>query len=180
MSIDIGSMFFLFPKQVRIETSLTPSQCRARLNRELVEYRRRPSLVAASEFLKKHRLECCYFGSCEKDGSTVKAEIFYHRAKKHDGSSAGFFGRIEKREDGKGSVITGSIRRTASVMCAAVIWTLALIFLILSLVAMKEYTGAAVSAAVFVTGLGLIVYDRSAGYVRSYLESFCESDDKEN
>lgn len=169
------SMFYLLPRKITIETSLTPAQCRGKLARELIEYRRRPSLIAASGFLKKHRLECCYFGSCEKSG---KVEIFYHRAKKHDGSSAGFFGKIEKHPGGKGSVIHGSIRRTASVVTAAVVWTLALLFLLLSLAAMKEYTGAAATAALFVTGLGLILYDRSAEYVKKYLESFPERTDK--
>ncbi len=178
MNTDSKRLFFLFPRKVRIETSMTPAQCRAKLARELVEYRRRPSLIAASEFLKKHRLESCYFGSCDKDGKAVRAEIFYHRAKKHDGSSAGFIGRIEKSPGGKGSVITGSIRRTAAVMTAAALWTLMLLFLILSLIAMKEYAGALVSAGVFLAGLGLIVYDRSAGYIEKYLETFPERTDE--
>ena len=177
MSIDIGRMFFLFPRKVRIETSMTPAQCRAKLGRELTEYRRRPSLVAMSEFLKKHRLECCYYGSCEKNNGQVRAEIFYHRAKKYDGSSAGFFGNIEKLPDGKGSVITGSIRRTASVVAAAAVWTAVLLILILSLIAMKEYTGAGVSAGLLAVGLGLILYDRSAAYIESYLRSFPERDE---
>ncbi|MBQ1538474.1 MAG: hypothetical protein IIZ73_09195 [Ruminococcus sp.] len=178
MSIDITGMFFLFPRRVRIETSMTPAQCQAKLGRELTEYRRRPSLVAMSEFLKKHRLECCYYGSCEKVGGGVRAEIFYHRAKKYDGSSAGFFGNIEKIPDGKGSVITGSIRRTASVVCAAVVWTLVLLILVLALLGMREFAGAGVSAGMLAVGLGLILYDRSAGYIESYLRSFPERTDE--
>ncbi|MBR1724110.1 MAG: hypothetical protein IJ723_03720 [Ruminococcus sp.] len=172
MSIKTGGYFLLFPRRVRIETSLTPTQCRAKLSRELITYRRKPSLVAASQFLKKHRLEDCYFGSCDKDGGRVRAEIFYHRAKKYDGSSAGFFGTIDKAPDGKGSVISGSIRRSAAVVTAAAVWTVMLIVLILMLLAMREYPGAAVSGAVFLIGLGLIVYDRSADHVKKYLESF--------
>ena len=167
-------MFLLFPKKIRIETALTPKQCRERLNRELVPYTRKPSLVAASGFIKAHKLECCYFGSCGKEGSEVRAEIFYHRAKKYDGSSAGFFGSIAKREGGKGAVIEGKIRRTAAVVVTALLWTAAMLFLTLSLVALKEYAGAGVAAALMVTGLGLMTYDRSESYIRSYLESFKE------
>lgn len=170
-------MFCIFPKRVKIETLMTPAQCRNKLGRELIEYRRRPSLVASSQFLKKHRLECCYFGCCDKDG---RVEIFYHRAKKIDGSSAGFFGHIEKLPEGRGSVITGSIRRTAAVAVTAVIWTLVLAVLTLALVAMKEYTGAAVTAAVFAVGLGLMLYDRSEEYVRKYLETFPAPTSEEN
>lgn len=160
-------MFLLFPKKYSIETSFTPAQCRRKLNGELIEYNRKPSLIAASQFLKKHRFECCYFGSWDKSG---KVEIFYHRAKKHDGSSAGFFGRIEK--SGKGAVITGKIRRTAAVVTVAVLWTIVSILLILSLIALKEYEGAGCMAAVFLIGLGLMTYDGSASYLKAYLESF--------
>lgn len=162
-------MFLLIPRKVRIETTLTPAQCRTKLNRELVDYTRRPSLIAASEFIKKHRLECCYFGSFDKKG---RVEIFYHRIKKHDGSSAGFFGRIEKREGVKGSVIVGKIRRSGAVVAAAVIWTIICAFLALALLSLKEYVGAGVTAAVLVVGLALIAYDGSESYIRSYLDSF--------
>ena len=167
-------MFLLFPKKIRIESALTVKQCRERLNRELVAYTRKPSLVAASGFIKAHRLESCYFGSCGKEGNTVRAEIFYHRAKKYDGSSAGFFGSIEKRPDGKGSVIAGKIRRTAAVVITAVLWTLVMLILTLSLAALKEYTGAAVSAAVMIAGAALMSFDRSESFIRSYLDSFAE------
>lgn len=166
-------MFLLIPKKIRIETTLTPTQCRSKLNRELVDYTRRPSLIAASEFIKKHRFECCYFGSFDKKG---KVEIFYHRIKKHDGSSAGFFGRIDKREGAKGSVIVGKIRRSGAVIAAAVIWLIVCVILALSLVALKEYVGAGVTAAVMLVGLALIAYDGSESYVRSYLDSFPKDD----
>ena len=94
-------MFLLFPKKIRITTSLTAKQCREKMTRDMVEYTRRPSIVAASSFIKAHRLENCYYGSCVKKDGVINSEIFYHRAKKHDGSSAGFFGTVTKTEDGK-------------------------------------------------------------------------------
>jgi hypothetical protein len=168
-------MFLLFPRKYTVETTLTPSQCRKKLNRELIEYNRKPSLIAANSFIKKHRLECCYFGSWDKSG---KFELFYHRAKKHDGSSAGFFGRIEKTESG--SRITGKIRRTAAVVVTSALWTAVSLLLILSLIALKEYEGAACTAAVFAVGLGLMIYDGSEKYLKSYLDSFPKSDDLNN
>lgn len=160
-------MFFLLPKKVSLETKMSPAECRRKLNRELIDYTRKPSLVAASQFLKKHRLENCYFGSSEKSG---KVEIFYHRAKKHDGSSAGFFGHIEKTAGG--SRITGSIRRTAAVYIAAALWTVITLFIALVLAALKEYSGAACTAAVMLAGLGLMLWEGSAGYIQTYLETF--------
>lgn len=170
-------MFLIIPKKVRIETSLTPAQCRNKLNRELVDYTRKPSLVAASKFIKKHRLECCYYGSFDKSG---KAEIFYHRIKKHDVSSAGFFGRIEKRPDKKGSVIVGSIRRSASVVIASVLWLIICLVLLLALLGLREFPGAAVTAVVMLAGLGLMIYDGSEKYIRSYLDSFPKDGEDSN
>jgi hypothetical protein len=160
-------MFLLFPKKYTISTTLTPTQCRRKLNTELVEYNRKPSLVAANSFIKKHRYDCCYFGNWDKSG---KFELFYHRAKKHDGSSAGFFGKIEKSDTG--SVITGKIRRTAAVVIVSALWTLISLILILFLLALKEYTGCACTAAVFIIGLGLMTYDSSEKFLKAYLESF--------
>lgn len=168
-------MFFLLPKKVSLETKMSPAECRRKLNRELIDYTRKPSLVAASQFLKKHRLENCYFGSSEKSG---KVEIFYHRAKKHDGSSAGFFGHIEKTSGG--SRITGSIRRTAAVYIAAALWTVITLFIALVLVALKEYSGAACTAAVMLAGLGLMLWEGSAGYIQTYLETFPPMKPKEH
>ncbi|SDA12267.1 hypothetical protein SAMN02910447_00566 [Ruminococcus sp. YE71] len=174
-------MFLLIPKKVRIETKMTPNQCRTRLNREMEDYTRRPSFVAASEFIKKHKLTSCYFGSTDKTGRT---EIFYHRAKKHDGSSAGFYGVISKPDDkaadGTRAVFTGHIRRNIGVMVVAWLWTLVCIALVLALAALKEYVGAGVTGAVMVIGLLLMAYDRSESYIRSYLDTFAKADKKED
>lgn len=160
-------MFLLFPKRCELKTSLTSTQCRKKLNSELVEYNRKPSLIAVNRFIKTHRFECCYFGSWDKNG---KFELFYHRAKKHDGSSAGFFGTIEKTDGG--SVIKGSVRRSAAVCIAAAVWCLLLLLMILSMIALKIYDGAACCGALFLVGLALIAYDGSEKYIKSYLESF--------
>ena len=44
-------MFFLLPKKVSLETKMSPAECRRKLNRELIDYTRKPSLVAASQIL---------------------------------------------------------------------------------------------------------------------------------
>ncbi|MCD7742193.1 MAG: hypothetical protein LUI06_08320 [Ruminococcus sp.] len=160
-------MFFVFPKRVELHTTLTPKQCRSKLRREMVEHKRKPSLVSASRFYKAHKLDSCYYGAYKNDGSF---EVFYHRVKKHDGSSAGFFGKITKDENG--SMISGRLRRTASVYVTLIVWTVALLLLVLCLVALDEFAGAACMAAVFVIGFALICQDSSAKYVMSYLDTF--------
>ncbi len=166
-------MFLLIPKKIRVETALTPTQCRTRLARELEDYTRRPSFVAASEFIKKHKLTSCYFGSTDKTGRT---EIFYHMAKKHDGSSAGFYGSIIKPDetaaDGTRAVFVGHIRRSIGVMVTAWLWTIVCVVLVLALVALKEYIGAGVTGGVMLVGLLLMAYDRSESFIRSYLDGF--------
>ncbi len=160
-------MFLLFAKSFSAETSLTPAQCRKKLIRELTDYTRKPGIIAANSFFKAHRSESCYYGSCDKNG---RVEIFFHKAKKHDGSSAGFFGRIEKTENG--SRIVGKIRRTAAVGIAAVIWSILLIIMILLLISLKIYDGAVCSAILFVLGLALIAYDGSEQAVKEYINGF--------
>lgn len=159
-------MFVIFPKKIEVESPLTVKQCRKKLRRDLVEYQRKPSLIAASRFIKRHKSEDCLFGSV--DGS--KAEIFCHRAKKHDGSSAGFFGRIEK--NGNGSKLVGHIRRTAAVTVCAVVWTLFSLLVVLSLIAMKEYEGAVCVGAIAAAGFCLITWDTSEKKIREYLSEF--------
>ncbi|MCD8094742.1 MAG: hypothetical protein LUE12_01240 [Ruminococcus sp.] len=160
-------MFFIFPKKYEFYTTLTPKQCANKLRRELVDFQRKPSLVAANKFFKAHRQDDCYYGSWESGGSF---EVFYHHAKKHDGSSAGFFGSIKKSDDG--SVITGKLRRTVPFYIVCATWTLILLFLILCLLALKEYEGALCTVAVFVIGLLLICQDNSAQEVKGFLSSF--------
>jgi amino acid permease len=52
------------------------------------------------------------------------------------------------------------------------LWTLVSAVLILTLIALKEYEGTACTAAVFLVGLALMLYDGSESYLKSYLESF--------
>lgn len=165
-------MFLLFPKKIRITTSLTAKQCREKMTRDMVEYTRRPSLVAASSFIKAHRLENCYYGSCVKKDGVIHSEIFYHRAKKHDGSSAGFFGTVTKTEDGKGAVIEGMIRRTAWSMAMISTWfTVTFLFAVL-LTVLKITIGAVVTLGVMAAGILLMTYDRSESFIRDYLKQF--------
>ena len=57
-------------------------------------------------------------------------------------------------------------------MIVAVLWTIVTVILALSLLALKEYVGAGVSAGLMLIGLALITYDGSESYIRSYLDGF--------
>lgn len=162
-------MFLLIPKKVRIETSMTPKQCREKLNRDLETYSRKSGFLSASQFIKSHKLESCYFGSSNASG---KVRIFYHRAKKYDGSSAGFFGTISKRTDGKGAVIEGKIRRSVSTVIVAVVWFLSTLLFTLGFLGMRTYDGAVIMGLLCIFGTAAVAYDGSQKYVRDYLESF--------
>ncbi len=168
-------MFLLFAKKFSAETSLTPAQCKRKLRCDLISYTRRPSLIAVNGFIKTHRSESCFYGDLDKNG---RVEIFFHRAKKHDGASAGFFGKIEKTEHG--SRISGKLKRTAAVGIAAAVWCILLILLILTLISLKIYDGAACTAVLFAVGAALIAYDGSENALKSYLDSFPKPDSGDN
>lgn len=167
------TMFLLFPKKIEIRTSMTPKQCREKISGEIREKRKKSGLIAASAFVKEHRFDSCYYGEWDKSG---ELKLFYHKAKKHDGTSAGFYGRIEKTDGG--SVIRGRIRKAVPAVVFSCIFILLSVVLILALVSLKEYKGAICTAAVFLVGLWFMIYDSSESYIKTYLKTFEEDKKK--
>ena len=156
-------------RQIVIETSLSPKKLCKRLDRELTEYRPTLNIFSLGRFMRKHRYESCFYG-CRRDDHRVV--IFHHQAKKRDGGASGFFGVIEKTENG--SRLVGRIRKPVSAYISAAALTLIAWVLILMCAGLREYAAMGVFAGIWAVALFLILFDDKKKYIEAYLESLRE------
>ncbi len=166
-------MLLIFPISYSFETTLSPKKAAAKLERELVLHRPTGNVMAQGRFMRKHRFETIYYG-CRT--SADRFRVFHHTAKKRDGASTGFFGRIEKTSGG--SLISGSFRKPIYVYVCAALWTIVTLLISLVLFALQETAGAAVSAGLFVTGILIMFWDDKKKYIRAYLDTFPRAEEK--
>ena len=141
-------MLNILPTSFEIETTLSPKALARRLDKDLVEHRPTMNVMAQGRFMRKYRLESCYYG-CRM--SSEEFRLFHHAAKKRDGGSTGFYGRIEKTESG--SHISGSFRKPAYTYVFGIVWTLVIALLALFSVSLKEYAAAGCFAALWTVGI---------------------------
>ncbi len=151
---------------ITVETALTPKKLCKRLDKELTEYRPTLNILSLGRFMRKHRYETFFYG-CRRDDKRVM--IFHHQAKKRDGGTSGFFGTIEKTENG--SRLTGRIRKPVSAyVFAAVLSVVSLLFILMS-AGLKEYKAMGVFAGIWAVSLFLMLFDNKKKYIKAYLES---------
>lgn len=160
-------MLLIKPVSYRFETTLTPKKVSRKLDREIVEHRPTMNIMSNGRFMRKHRFETVFYG-CRT--SLYDFQIYHHMAKKRDGSSTGFFGKIEQTENG--SMISGSFRKPLHTYIIAVLWTLVTLFLALMLLALGEKVGAAITLCLFAAGIFIMFWDNKKPYLRGYLDSF--------
>lgn len=156
-------------RQIVIETSLSPKKLCKRLDRELTEYRPTLNIFSLGRFMRKHRYESCFYG-CRRDDHRVV--IFHHQAKKRDGGASGFFGVIEKTENG--SRLVGKIRKPLSAYISAAVITLVCVFLMLMAAGLREFLAFGLFAGILTVSLFLILFDDKKKYIEAYLESLRE------
>ena len=151
-------MLAIRPVTYEVETSLSPKRVLRKLDGDLIEHR--PTINILSQSF----------------------QIFHHTAKKRDGGSTGFYGKVEKTPNG--SRIYGKFRKPVYAYVVGVIWTVIVLFLTLMLVALEEKTGALCFAAIWLVGLFLMFWDNKKKFVRAYLDSFppavSKTDESEN
>lgn len=95
----------LIPERITVSTSLSRKKLVKRLKSDLIEYKPSMNVLSTAKFMRLHREKSIYYGRCSGD----RVQIFYHRAKKRDGGSTGFYGRIVEGE--RGCELTGSLRK---------------------------------------------------------------------
>lgn len=160
-------MLMIRPISYEVETSLTPKRVMRKLDGDLIEHRPTINILSQGRFMKNHREETIFYGN-RTDAESF--QVFHHMAKKRDGGSTGFYGKVEKIEGG--SRIYGKFRKPLYAYVFGIIWTIVVLFLTLMLVALKENTGALCFAAIWLVGIFIMFWDNKKKFVRAYLDSF--------
>ena len=140
-------MLAIRPMTYEVETSLSPKRVLRKLDGDLIEHRPTINILSQSKFMKNHRDDTIFYGY-RTDAESF--QIFHHTAKKRDGGSTGFYGKVEKTPNG--SRIYGKFRKPIYAYVVGVIWTVIVLFLTLMLVALEEKTGAVCFAAIWLLG----------------------------
>ena len=159
-------MLSFIPQAYEFETALTPKQVARQLNKDLVMYHPSVNIMANGRFMREHRFESCYYG-CRT--GLFDFRVFHHTAKKRDGGSVGFYGRIEPTDNG--SRIKGKIRKPVLTYVFAAIWTILTLFIAIMLLAIGEKIGALCTVGIFVVGIIIMFYDNKEAIIKAYLDS---------
>lgn len=86
-------MLAIRPMTYEVETSLSPKRVLRKLDGDLIEHRPTINILSQSKFMKNHRDDTIFYGY-RTDAESF--QIFHHTAKKRDGGSTGFYGKVEK------------------------------------------------------------------------------------
>ncbi len=116
-------MLAIRPVTYEVETSLSPKRVLRKLDGDLIEHRPTINILSQSKFMKNHRDDTIFYGY-RTDAESF--QIFHHTAKKRDGGSTGFYGKVEKTPNG--SRIYGKFRKPIYAYVVGVIWTVLVLF----------------------------------------------------
>ena len=129
------------------------------------------NIMSQGRFMRAHKFESCFYG-CRTAADSF--QVFHHQAKKRDGGTTGFFGKIVA--DGSGSLITGSFRKPVYTYVFAVVWTLAILLIALMAAGMREFAAAGAFAGVWAVGAFMMFWDNKRPIVRAFLENLPPAD----
>ena len=163
----------LIPEQYTAEISLSKKKLVKRLKGDLVEYKPSMNVLSTSRFMRIHRDKSIYYGRCSGD----KVQIFFHRAKRRDGGSTGFFGRIE--ETGSGCRLTGRFRKPMYAYILAGLLVLACVLCALGTYAGGSAKGAAIFLLLGVVGGFLMLFDNHKAKLKKYLRGLPKTESKD-
>ena len=156
----------ILPVSFEYRTSLSPKRLARRLDKDLVEHRPTLNIMSQGRFMRAHKFESCFYG-CRT--SADEFQVFHHQAKKRDGGSTGFFGKIVQTENG--SLITGKFRKPIYTYVFAAVWTVVILLIALMAAGMREFAAAGAFAAVWAAGAFLMLWDNKKPIVKAYLEN---------
>ena len=152
------------PEKYSLDTALNKKKLKKRLQGDMVEYKSSMNVLSLSKFMKKYRTESVYYGRVSGD----EVQLFYHRAKKRDGGSTGFYGKMTETE--KGCLLEGKFRKPLYAYISA-----AVLVLFTLLCALGTYAGGSVKGALIFLGIGalgvfLMLFDNHKKYIKMYLD----------
>ncbi|MBO5448003.1 MAG: hypothetical protein J5994_01620 [Ruminococcus sp.] len=162
-------MLLFFPKKYKFETSLSPKKVMRKLEGDLIEYRPSMNVLSTSKLIKKYWTDSIYYGRHSSD----RFEVYYHRPKRRDGGGTGFYGRVEKTENG--SMIKGVFRKPIYAYIFWGLWTLVMLACALGTYAAGEKTGALIILGIAAAGSLIVFWDSSLAMICSYLDGFPEA-----
>lgn len=163
-------MFLILPVTYEVESPLSPKKAARKIDRELIEHRPTLNIMSNGRFMRSHRFETCFYGCRTRQ---LEFRVYHHTAKKRDGGSTGFFGKIEQTE--KGSVIKGSFRKPVYTYVIAVLWTVITLFMSLMLFAIEEKIGSLCMLGVFILGIFIMFWDNKKPLLKAYIDSFSKT-----
>ena len=156
----------ILPVRFEYRTSLTPKRLARKLDHDLVEHRPTLNVMSQGRFMRAHKFDSCFYG-CRT--SSDEFQVFHHEAKKRDGGSTGFFGKIIETENG--SLITGSFRKPVYTYVFAAVWTVIVLLIALMAAGMREFGAAGAFAAVWLVGSAVMLWDNKKPIVRAFIEN---------
>ncbi|MBR1392987.1 MAG: hypothetical protein IJ561_04040 [Ruminococcus sp.] len=156
----------ILPVSYEYRTTLSPKQLARRLDKELIEHRPSLNIMAQGRFMRAHKFESCYYG-CRTSSEDFR--VFHHTAKKRDGGSTGFYGKMIP--EGSGTLIRGSFRKPVYTYVFAAVWTVVILLLALMSAGLKEWAAAGAFAVLWAAGAFLMLKDNKKSAVRAYIES---------
>lgn len=159
-------MLGILPVSFEYRTSLPPKRLARKLDHDLVEHRPTLNIMSQGRFMRAHKFESCFYG-CRTSADGF--QVFHHQAKKRDGGSTGFFGKIVGTE--YGSLITGSFRKPVYTYVFAAIWTVVIVLAALMAAGMREFIAAGAFAAVWAFGVFIMFWDNKKPIVRAFIEN---------
>lgn len=165
-------MLLILPVSYEFETSLTPKRVARKIDGEIVEHFPTVNIMSTGKFMKKYRNETVFYG---RRSSQTEFQIFHHQAKKRDGGTTGFYGKIEKTENG--SKISGKFRKPLYTYIFGILWTLIIAVIALMLVALEEITGAACFGALWLAGMFFMFWDNKKKFLKAYLDTFPKAEE---
>lgn len=161
-------MFVIFPKKYELDTRLTPKKVMRRIEGDLQEYKPTINILSTARFMKMHRQESVYYGRHDADSF----EVYFHRMKRRDGGSTGFYGRVSKTESG--AHIKGWFRKPVYAYVIAVLWVLICLFCAVGTYAAGSQKGAYIFLGIGAAGFLLMLCDGNEKYIMAYLDEFPE------
>lgn len=161
----------VIPKRFEIKSKLPPKKLLGKIKGGTVEYTPSINILSVSRFMRMHKTESVYYGVCTKE----KIQLFYHLAKKRDGGSTGFYGRVE--EDGKGSKLVGYFRKPVYAYVVSAVFLIVCLLCALGTYAAGSSQGALVFLGVGLVGTVVMLWDMHEVFLRNYLSSFDETED---
>lgn len=160
-------MLIIVPISFEHESSLTVKRIARKLDGELIQKRPSANVLANSKFVRQYKTQSVFYGC--RSGED-KFCVFYHEAGKRDTGSLGFFGRLEKNENG--TKITGHFRKPVSAYIFGALWVIVTFLFSLFALSLDNTPAFITGAVLLIAGVFILFFDKGKKKIlRAFIES---------